>query len=195
MEKRSILYFDAPGNQNTDEVLKAVAERVERGGITHVVVASGSGETGEKALARLKGSGVRVVVVTEQCGASKEGECEMSPDAEKNLRNLGANIVRGTHALSGIERSISRKTGGSSRVEAISEALRALFGQGMKVCVEISVMAADNGAIPCGEVEVIAVGGTESGADTACVVRPAHANNFFSLEVREVIAIPRRKRR
>ena len=65
----------------------------------------------------------------------------------------------------------------------------------MKVCVEISVMAADTGAIPCGEVEVIAVGGTECGADTACVVRPAHANGFFSFEVREVLAIPRRKRR
>ena len=85
MEKRSIVYFDAPGNPNTDEVMKAVAERVERGGITHVVVASGSGETGEKALARLKGRGVKVVVVTEQCGASKEGECEMSPEVEKNL--------------------------------------------------------------------------------------------------------------
>lgn len=158
------------------------------------MVASGTGETGEKALAHLKGSGVKVVIVTEQCGASKEGECEMSPKVEEDLRNLGAGIVRGTHVLSGVERSISRKTGGSSRVEAISEALRALFGQGMKVCVEITVMAADNGAIPCGELEVVAIGGTESGADTACVVRPAHANGFFNFEIREIIAIPRKKR-
>lgn len=28
MDKSSIVYFDAPGKQNTDDVLRAVAERV-----------------------------------------------------------------------------------------------------------------------------------------------------------------------
>jgi hypothetical protein len=60
--------------------------------------------------------------------------------------------------------------------------------------VEISVMAADSGAIPCCDDEVIAIGGTGYGADTACVVRPAHANSFFDFEVREILAIPRAKR-
>ena len=52
-------------------------------------------------------------------------------------------------------------------------------------------MAADCGAIACGEGEIIAVGGTGEGADTACVVRPSHANNFFKFEVREILAKPR----
>lgn len=191
MQKHAIVYFDSPGRQNTDQTLDAVVERVGRGGVGHVVVASGTGETGRKAIAKLKDRGARVVVVTEHCGAAKEGECEMAPEAEEDLVRSGAKVVRATHVLSGIERGINRKIGGSSRTEAIAEALRALFGQGMKVCVEITVMAADSGAIPCGEVEVVAVGGTESGADTACVVRPAHANGFFNFEVREVLAIPR----
>jgi len=195
VQKGSIVYFDSPGKQNTDQVLDAVAERIGKGDIKHVVVASGSGETGKLAVAKLKDKSVRIVVVTEHCGAVKEGECEMSQKAEEDLIRAGAKVVRATHVLSGVERGINKKIGGSSRTEAIAEALRALFGQGMKVCVETTIMAADNGAIPCGDVEVIAVGGTESGADTACVVRPAHANGFFNFEVREVLAIPRKHRK
>jgi hypothetical protein len=41
--------------------------------------------------------------------------------------------------------------------------------------------------------EVIAVGGTMSGADTACVIRPAHTANFFDLQVREIVAMPRNR--
>ena len=194
MQKGSIIYFDTPGKQNTEQVLDAVVERVKKGDIKHVVVASGTGETGGFAVAKLRGMNTHVVVVTEHCGAVKEGECEMSSTVEADLLKAGARVVRATHVLSGVERGINKKIGGSSRTEAIAEALRALFGQGMKVCVEVTVMAADNGAIPCGEVEVIAIGGTESGADTACVVRPAHANGFFNFEVREMLAIPRKHR-
>lgn len=191
MRESRIVYLDAPGPENTDVVTEIVARRIADGGISHVVVASSTGETARKVLKRLAGSGTRVVVVTSHCGFEKEGECEMSQEVEKELVDAGARLVRASHVLSGLERSITRKLGGSSRVEAVAEALRALFGQGMKVCVEIVVMAADNGAIPCGDVEVIAMAGTGSGADTACVVRPAHANNFFDFRVREILAIPR----
>jgi hypothetical protein len=51
-------------------------------------------------------------------------------------------------------------------------------------------MAADAGAIDI-HGEVIAVGGTASGADTVCVIRPAHTANFFDLQVREIVAMPR----
>ncbi|MEM0343482.1 MAG: pyruvate kinase alpha/beta domain-containing protein [Thermoplasmata archaeon] len=193
MYRSSIVYLDAPGGENTDIVLDAVAERLSKGDISHVVVASDSGSTGMKAVERMKGMGVKVVVVTEHCGSDKEGENSMSAEMERKLIENGATIVRATHALSGVERSISKKLGGSSRVEAIAEALRALFGQGMKVAVEITVMAADGGAIPCGDAPVIAVAGTEWGADTACVMRPAHSNGFFNLRVLEMLAIPRRR--
>ena len=194
MAKSETVYLGKPGPENTDIVLEAVAERLRKGDIKHVVVASDSGKTGLKALFKLKGSGAKVVIVTEQCGSEKEGENTMDPVAERDILQAGSTIVRGTHALSGVERSVNKKIGGSSRVEAIAEALRALFGQGMKVAVEITIMAADNGSIPCGsEVEVIAVGGTESGCDTAIVVRPAHANGFFNMRVREIIAMPQRR--
>jgi len=193
MAKSDIQYLDAPGGKNTDKVLSAVADRLKKGDIKHVVVASDSGKTGLKAISRLKDSGALVVVVTEHCGFDKEGECAMTKETEQEIIGAGGKVVCATHALSGVERSISRKIGGASRVESIAEALRALFGQGMKVAVEITVMAADNGAIPCGDVEVIAIGGTGWGADTACVARPAHSNGFFNFRVREIIAIPRKR--
>lgn len=193
MGRSNILYLDAPGEQNTGAVLEAVAARLKEGGIKHVVVASDSGDTGLKAIARLKDSGAQVVVVTEHCGFDKEGECAMTKETEQEIVKGGGKVVCATHALSGVERSITRKIGGASRVESIAEALRALFGQGLKVAVEVTVMAADNGAIPCGDLEVVAIGGTSTGADTACVVRPAHSNGFFNLRVREIIAIPRNR--
>ena len=188
----SVMYLDSPGKKNTDKVLEVVVNRVRKGGLTHVVIASDSGETGMKAVSALKGTGARVVVVTCHCGSEKEGVCEMSNKMEEELLKAGAKVVRATHALSGVERSINKKIGGSSRVETIAEALRSLFGQGMKVAVEITVMAADNGAIPCGELEIVSIGGTGTGADTAIIVRPAHSNGFFNMQVREILAIPRK---
>ena len=193
MAKSDIFYLDEPGADNTDMVLDAVAARLKKGSIKHVVVASDSGKTGLKAISRFKGLNVSIVVVTEHCGFDKEGECAMTKETEKKIIEAGGKVVCATHVLSGVERSITRKIGGASRVEAIAEALRALFGHGMKVAVEVAVMAADNGAIPCGEIEVVSIGGMSSGADTACVVRPAHSNGFFNFRVREIIAIPRKR--
>ena len=191
MSSAEVVYFARPGKPNTETVLDAVDACLKRTGIEYVVVASNSGETGMKAIARLERSGAKVVVVTSHAGFSGEGVLDMDPETEESLVRAGAKVVRASHALSGVERSLSKKLGGSSRVEAISEALRSLFGQGMKVCVEITVMASDSGAIPCGDIEVVAIGGTGEGADTACVVRPAHANSFFNMEIREILAIPR----
>lgn len=194
MTSSEITYFDKPGRQNTDTLLEIVRKRVQDLGLKHVVIASNSGDTAMKALDKLSQLGVNIVVVTSHCGFAGEGVIDMNPDIEKKLLGSGVKVVRASHALSGIERSFTRKLGGGSRAEATSEALRALFGQGMKVCVEIAVMAADNGAIPCSDQEVIVIGGTGEGSDTACVLRPAHANDLFKMEIREILAIPRSKR-
>jgi len=193
MKTSSVAYFDSPGPVNTDEVVTIVVDRVKKGGVKHVVVASGSGATAKKLIVGLKGTDAKLAVVSLSRGFESEDEGGMSPKAEEDLIKLGAKMVRATHVLSGVEGSISRKLGGSSRVETIAQALKSLFGQGMKVCVEITVMAADCGAIPCGDIEVIAVAGSDTGADTACVLRPAYGNKFFDMQVREILAMPRRK--
>jgi uncharacterized protein len=91
--------------------------------------------------------------------------------------------------LSGAERSLSSKFGGINPVEIIAYALR-MLGQGVKVCTEVSVMALDSGLIPYGE-SVIAVAGTGRGADTAVIIKPAHAKDILSTRIQEIICKPR----
>jgi hypothetical protein len=101
-------------------------------------------------------------------------------------------VLTTTHVLSGAERGLSRKFGGVYPVEIIAHTLR-MFGQGVKVCVEVAVMALDAGMIPYGE-EVIAVGGTGRGADTAVIIKPAHANSILDTWISEIICKPKERK-
>jgi hypothetical protein len=69
-----------------------------------------------------------------------------------------------------------------------------LFGRGMKVAAEVTIMAADAGKVRTDE-EVIAIGGSSRGADTAVVLQPANAARFFELKIREIIGNQECKRR
>jgi len=190
----TVRYFEKPGEQNTAETVELAVARAAERNIKHIVVASDTGNTGVLVAEKASKKGIGTVVVTEAYGSSEKGKWDMDERNVEKLKGMGVPVVAATHALSGVERSITKKLGGASRVEAIAEALRSLFGQGMKVCVEISAMAADSGTIPCGdETEVVAIAGTASGVDTAVVVRPSHAGSFFDLQVREIIAIPRKR--
>lgn len=196
MKRRDIVYFEKAGSQNTEDTIGLALARAKELGIKYVVVASTSGRTGVKTAKAFAGSGARVIVVGHHVGFSKPGKRELEEPYIGQLKELGVTVVEATHALSGVERSITRRLGGASRVEAMAEALRTVISVGTKVCVEISIMAADAGQVPVdGKTEIIAIGGTWDGADTACVIRPAHANNFFDLHVMELICMPREKSR
>ena len=192
MEEK-IFYFQKPGKENTEKTVELSVERARRKGIRNMVFASSTGYTARKILEMKGDLEANLVCVTYHTGFYEEGKSSLDHETEEYLRQNGVRIVRQSHMLSGVERSISRKLGGVSRVEAIAEALRSLFGHGLKVCVEIGIMAADSGAIPIEE--TIAIGGTGRGADTAVILRPAHMNTFFNMEIREIICMPRFKRR
>ncbi|MBF0227435.1 MAG: hypothetical protein HQK76_18475 [Desulfobacterales bacterium] len=57
------------------------------------------------------------------------------------------------------------------------------------MCVEISIMAADAGVLSGSD--IIAIGGTGRGADTALVLGPANQSDFFDIRIREIICKPR----
>jgi hypothetical protein len=169
-------------------VIDAVQRRLPLGGIHCVVVATSTGETGVRFHDALAGRDVRLVCVAHHAGFGKNDEVDLVPEHAATLRAAGVPLFVGTHALSGVGRSISAQFGGTTPVELIAHTLR-LFGQGMKVCVEIAVMAADAGLIPTDR-DIICVGGTGRGADTAVVLRPAHMNRFFDLRIREILCKP-----
>jgi hypothetical protein len=88
-----------------------------------------------------------------------------------------------------VNRAVRKKLGTYLTDEIIAYTLRT-FGEGTKVCAEIALMAADAGLISIGE-PCITVAGTGRGADTAIVLSPANAQQFFDLRVMEILAKPR----
>jgi hypothetical protein len=185
--ERKTLYFLKEGEANTYALLKFVKAYAEKVGVNHIVVASTTGETGIKASEIFKG--YNVVVVTHQAGFAEPGVQELTEKNRLKILNNGAQILTATHALSSVERAIRKDFGTIEPLELIAYTLRR-FGQGTKVCVEITLMATDAGLIPIDR-EIIAIAGSSSGADTALLIKPANASRFFDLKIKEIIAKPK----
>jgi hypothetical protein len=185
LEKRTV-YFKEAGEQNTDALLKIVKEYINKENITNIIIASSTGETGAKAAKTFKGK--NTVIVTHCHGFQQPGKSELQEEFKKEILANGAKIFTGTHALSSAERAIRNTFGALEPLELIANTLR-LMGEGTKVCVEITLMAMDAGLIPADQ-DVVAVGGTGNGADTALRIKPANAARFFDLRIKEVIAKP-----
>ena len=186
MEIQSV-YFLEPGSVNTEKTLEVAKKRAEELGIKTIVVASTSGETGLKAVKTF--ANYKVVVVTHTTGFQTPDSQELTPQNRAKMLKKGGLILTATHAFGGVGRAVRRKLNTYQVDEIIAHTLRA-FGQGMKVACEITLMATDAGLIRTDE-EVISIGGTASGADTALVVKPAHTHDFFKLKVKEVLCKPR----
>ncbi|MBS7643869.1 hypothetical protein KEJ26_04780 [Candidatus Bathyarchaeota archaeon] len=106
----------------------------------------------------------------------------MKEENRKKILENGAKILTCTYSLSSVERAVRKQFNTILPLEIIANALR-IFGEGTKVCIEIAIMAADAGLIPIDR-KIIAIAGTNRGADTALVIKPAHATDFFDLKVR-----------
>ena len=180
------MFFDKPGKDNTEQTLKLAFDRGKELGLNEVVIASTIGNTAYKALEIF--GGFRITVVTYHCGFKEPFKKVMNDDIKKDLKEKGVTIVSATHALSGVERSITKKYTGVYPVLLIADTLR-LFGQGTKVAVEISIMAADAGALTGND--IISIGGTARGADTALVIKPVNQSDLFDLRIREIVCKPR----
>lgn len=179
------MYFEKCGKYNTEETIKLALKAAKDNNIKHIVVASNQGDTA----AYLKNCGLNVIVVTHATGFAKPGEQELTIEKKKELESFGFKVYTATHVLSGAERSLSRKFGGVNPIEIMAYSLR-MFGQGVKVCVEVSTMAVDGDVIPYGE-DIIAIAGTVRGADTAVILRPSHANSILETKIKEIICKPR----
>ena len=184
--EKSIIYFAEPGEGNTDRVLEAASRRAEELGIEDIVVASTLGGTGVKAVEAFKG--YNVVIVTHSTGFREPGKQELEESAAEKIRSGGGKILTTGHAFAGVDRAVRNKFETIGHAEVVAQTLR-LLGQGMKVVVEIAAMAADAGLIPADK-DIIVIGGSHRGADTAVVIKPANSSRLFDLVVREIIAKP-----
>jgi uncharacterized protein len=180
------MYFDKPGRDNTEKTLELACARAKELGINEVVVASSKGYTANKAFEIF--TDFHIVVVTYHSGFKEPFKAVMPEEVRDDIENRGARVISATHALSGLERSLSSKHSGTYPVLIIADTLR-LFGQGTKVAVEVAIMAADGGALS-GK-DIVSIGGTSRGADTALILKPANQSHLFDLRIREVVCKPR----
>ncbi len=183
-----VLYFERPGKANTDATLRIVRERAEALGITQVVVASTHGYTAKRAQEVFAGTGIEVIAGSICAGFDEEG-WTMAPSERAALEALGITVLTSLHSLGD---DVNDAFGGRAPNRVVRETLYC-FCQGIKVAVEVAVMAADAALLDMSR-EVIAVAGTGEGADTALVLKPAYARKFRDLEIREILAKPRRAR-
>ncbi|MGN0962431.1 MAG: pyruvate kinase alpha/beta domain-containing protein [Clostridia bacterium] len=177
--------FEHTGKENTEATVKAVLEYAEKHHIQKIVVASSKGETAKHFL----NCGKEVMVVTHQTGYKDRGVQEFPEDLRRELTDSGMQVLTTTHFLAGADRALNHKFGGIYPAELIAHTLR-ILGQGFKVCVEVSVMAMDAGFIGADE-DIIAVGGSARGADTAVLLRPGHSQSFFDTDVKDIICMPK----
>lgn len=181
------VYFSKPGPENTERCLEIAKKAVLERGIKHVVVASTYGDTALKAVKVFKDLEVNLVVVTHNYGFKEPGNIEMPPEVRRELESSGAKVYTGSLVFRNVGTAIKAQFGYSE--EALIASVLRLFGQGMKVCVEITLMASDAGLIP--PEDVIAIAGTARGADTVVILRAVPSNMFFNLKIREILAKPR----
>ncbi|GEA14454.1 MAG: uncharacterized protein PWR22_1966 [Moorella sp. (in: firmicutes)] len=179
-------YWQAKGKTNTEGTIKLALERARQLGLKDVVVASA---TGYSALLCLGNNDLNIVCVTHQAGFKKPGEIEMDAATRRRLEEGGIKVLTTTHLMAGLDRAVRFAFQGIYPAEIIANTLR-LFGQGTKVAVEVAGMALDAALIPAG-VDVIALGGSSEGVDTALVLRPAHSQDFFATKIKEIICKPR----
>jgi len=174
--EKKVTYFRDYGLENTEDVIQAVVKRVKEGDIKTVVVASTSGATGVKFAKALEG-------VAEVIAVSHE---TMNTENKREIVRLGAKAYDDTHIPLD-----------SKEMEAVRNSFYTL-GQGFKVAVEVILIAADKVAVTLYK-DVVGVGGTDRGSDTAIVARATTSKEAFGenkkkkLEIREVLAMPLKK--
>jgi len=179
-------YFEHPGPTNTERVLALAGTRAEQLGIRTILVATTTGATGARASEFFRGHDL--VVVTHSTGFVETNYQELADEHRRTIVANGGRILTCQHTFGGVGRAVRKKLQTYELDEIIAYTLR-IFGDGMKVSCEISLMAADAGWVRVGE-PAISMGGTGRGADTAVVLLPTNAQTFFDLRVLELLCKP-----
>jgi len=158
-------YYSAPGRENVDKTLALAKKLTEELRIDDVVIASTTGFTAKKAVETLSGTGVKLTFV----GTARE---RFPSELIAELKKKGCNV------------SFSNEVK-YDYPEPVKMAYRR-FCQGVKVAVEIAMIAAQEGYVSTDK-DIISVGKW----DTALIIKPSISTKFEDLMIRELICKPR----
>ena len=185
MEEK-ILYFEKGGVENTETVLDLVKNYAINNGIMKIVLASTRGNTAKAFLNAFEGDEMQLIVIPWQYGFGREEKLfpeQLFPESiVKELQSKGHKVHFGTMLFH------TENLYGVKIPQTIANILH-IFCQGIKVCVEILMMATDGGCLKMGE-KVIAVAGSGVGADTAVIATTAPSLNMKKLKIHKILCKP-----
>ena len=178
--KEQIVYLEKPGQENTSAVFEVVDRALSELDIHTVILASTRGDTARYAMDRYQGQDVRLVIVPHQYGFGPEQR--FPAELVERARQKGHEVYFGTMLFH------QEKLFGEGPAQWVAKFLRA-FCQGVKVCVEILLMAGNAGLVEDGE-QVVVVSGTGRGADTALVMTGATSSNLKGMHISRILCKP-----
>ncbi len=179
--ERKIVYFEDIGPQNTEITFKSVKERLNEPGIEKIVIASTTGATARMARDYFKDTGIKLIVIPHQYDFHRDVN-PFPKGLVRELRDAGHDVHFGTMLFHTDQLY-------DSNIPTLMANILRCFSQGVKVCFEIVMMAADAGLVSKGE-KVIAIAGSGRGADTALIMHASSSQNLKKLRVNEIICKP-----
>ena len=179
--EEKIVYFEEPGVQNTEETLRLAISRAKARHISKCVLASTRGDTARIAAKRFAGTNIKLIVIPHQYGFMREVQ-RFPQELVSELEQQGHRVHFGTMLFHTDDLY-------GTRVPSALATLLRTFCQGIKVAVEIILMATNAGCVTAGE-KVIVVTGTGRGADTAVVATVAPSTKLHNLHITEIICKP-----
>ena len=221
---KEIFYFDRSGPRNTEKAIELAKKRALENKIKFVILPSSSGESAFMAVKALKGTPVKLICVSTNTEESvplevlekwgtfneipelmdlikkwkKEGKSGYGtylPKGEaKKLEALGVKVVYGDSPYDEPPFKVPVTFPELKTIGQLVILSQRLTCTGIEVSAKVAMMAANAGAIPKGA-EVIAMGGTERGLDSAVVIRPGPSKKIFDenegVDIREIICKPK----
>jgi hypothetical protein len=202
---RTCRYFERPGKENTDQVVQAVLGRLAVGDLQTVIVSSTTGYTALKFASALSErmrkesppeAKITLVSVAETPLIREWGHeypC-LPSETRDELERKGVIVADRVPYLFHSSVLDQSRWKAPSPEEIVRDTLYA-FGQGLKVAVEVALIAVASGHVGPFQ-DVIAVGGTSRGADTAIVLRATFPNHVLSqdgnkrLVIHEILCKP-----
>ena len=198
MESKTYYYL-YKGEINTLHVLNLALRRSLELDNIPIIIASETGRSVLKAI-QLRNTrynkGQKIIVVTHPPDKTygPKGDIPIGLNDPRYISvkecivNEGITIVQGSRPFASASRSIGWDKALPDTL--IDKLLGGVFGQGLKIAIEASLMATDAGAVNRGDI-VISLGGTYKGLDTAIVAKTTYSYYFLSeYELLELLAKP-----
>ena len=193
-----ITYFEKQGEENTEVTFGIARKRAEELGIKTILIASTRGNTAVKAV-NYFGKGYNLVFVGHATGQRQPNVNEFTDENRAIVEKAGGKVLFAAHTFTGLTRRPTPPptpgvpptplTGPILELQDVIAATLRMFCAGIKVVVEIAAPAADAGLIRTDE-DIIAIAGSDRGADTAVVMRAANTRYIMQTRIKELLCKP-----